>query len=138
MSAFAMVEDLGSKWEHSTGEQLADLNQALDEAAVMITAALINAGKTVAGTDPAILKLVSVQMVRHAFPPETATIMGLPVPMGAESTQVGVGQFQQSLKFGGGGSGRLWLGPDQRKLLGLHVQKAFALDMLPAGWEAPQ
>lgn len=134
MSAFATVQDLGSQWAHLTGDALTDVKQGLDEASLMIRSAFANAGRDIADADPEVLKLVCVRMVRNSFP-QGAEVMA--VPPGVESTQVGVGVFQRSFKFAGGASRRLWIGPDEMKLLGLKVRRAFALDALPEGWVAP-
>ncbi|WP_435298534.1 hypothetical protein [Timonella sp. A28] len=134
MSAFATVQDLGSKWAHLTGVELDDVNQGLGEATLMIRQAFKNAGRDITSADPEILKLVCARMVRNAFPQDSSAVN---IPAGVETTQVGVGPFQRSFKFSGGASRRLWIGPDEMKLLGLQAKKMFSLDMLPEGWTAP-
>jgi hypothetical protein len=134
MSAFATVQDLGSKWAHLTGDDLADVEAALEDASVMIRQAFRNAGRDLEAADPDVLRVVCARMVRQAFPPGSDD---LSFPLGAESTQIGVGPFQRTIKFAGGGSGRLWLGPDERRELGLRAHKAFSVDMLPEGWSLP-
>lgn len=64
-------------------------------------------------------------MVSRAVP-----LVDLGIPQGVESAQIGVDVFQQSLRFGpqtGGGAGALYLSKNERRSLGVGVQRAFMI-----------
>ena len=125
MIQHALISDLGSKWKALTGEEAEDVDAALSDASLMVDLALKRDRQDPEKMDPDLLKLVVCRMVRRAYPVDDAGI-----PVGLESSQMSLGSFQQTVRWGSGRSGELLLYREEKRMLGI-VSRAFSIDMIP-------
>lgn len=80
-----------------------------------------------AGTlDAELVADIACAMVSRAVPMET----GLQVPSGAQSAQVSVDIFQQSIRFGAGGAAALFFTREERRTLGIGGGRVAFVDPL--------
>lgn len=90
----------------------------------------IEAGKL----DAALVTDIVCAMVSRAVPLEG----DFPIPGGAQSMQVGVDVFQQSVRFGQGGAAALYFTKEERRTLGIGVSKVGVSDTLRPDVAPPQ
>lgn len=106
--AYATIEDIevrtGKTYTNAEKIQLAAL---LDDAAV-----LIDSYRSDASADAK--RVVSCRMVIRAFPTED----DIGYPLGATQGSMTAGPYTQSVTFGSGGAGELYLGKVDKQLLG--------------------
>ena len=121
---YAFRADLGAKWAALTGDAAADVDSALQEAALIVATALRADGQDPEAKDEDLLKMVVCRMVRRAFPADDPGL-----PPGLESSQVSLGSFQQTMRWGGGRSGELLLYREEKRMLGI-APRAFSIDMM--------
>lgn len=131
-TSYATIDDLGSAWQHLTADETSDVENALEEASILVRAIVRNRGGDITTADAADLRVVVARMVRRACPQDDGAAEGLPI--GLESSQIGVGPFQRTFKFPSGGTGQVYLAKAEYELLGLNRARAFSLDLLPEGW----
>ena len=124
--AYATIDDLGTAWKNLTGDRRDDVEAALAEASRLVDIELEDAGIDPSDVSPDVLKIVVCRMVRRAYP---ATQAGPGLPTGVESTQVSLGSFQQTLRWGDGRSGELLVYRNERRMLGIRP-RAFMIDLL--------
>jgi len=127
-TAYATIDDLGTAWKNLTGDQRDDVEAALEEASRLVDVELAEHGIEPDDVAGSVLKIVVCRMVRRAYP---ANQTGPGLPPGVESTQVSLGSFQQTLRWGDGRAGELLVYRNERRMLGIRP-RAFMIDLLDA------
>lgn len=125
ITPFATATDLGSRWRPLTPAEMETAGVLLADASQMI----VDEAGGVPAVPPRTLERIVCSMVKRAMSGPFGADLGV------ESTQVGAGPFQETLKFANP-MGDLYLTKAERRALGIGRSRAFEVDLLPPGAEA--